>query len=81
MVKRRMNVKNFWSDLDFINQIREIKRAKSFNDKKDYSDADITSMIANDPLFQEIKKKLVDTGSFTAQIKIQMDRKRRGRLV
>lgn len=80
MVKRRMNVKNFWSDLDFISQIREIKRAKSLNDKKDYSDADITSMIAQDPLFQEIKRKLVETGSFTAQIKIQMDRKRGKRL-
>lgn len=81
MSKKRMNQKNFWSDIDFVNQVREIKRAKSFNDKKDYSDAEITSMIAKDPLFQELKKKLSETSNFTAQIKIQMDRKRRGKLL
>lgn len=75
-----MNQRTFWSDIDFLNQIREIKRAKSFNDKRDYSDADITTMIVKDPLFQELKKKLTDTEKFTAQIKIQMDRKR-GRLL
>lgn len=76
MAKKRMNQKSFWSDIDFLNQIREIKRAKSYQDKKDYSDADITNMIVKDPLFQEIKKKLTETGTFTAQIKFQMDRKR-----
>lgn len=81
MAKKRMNQKSFWSDIDFLNQVREIKRAKSFNDKKDYSDADITNLIAKDPLFQEIKKKLSHTGNFTAQIKIQMDRKRRGKIL
>lgn len=81
MNKRRMNVKNFWSDLGFVNEIRDIKRTKSLNDKKDYSDADITNMIAQDPLFQEIKRKLTESGNFTAQIKIQMDRKRRGRII
>lgn len=80
MVKKRMNQKNFWSDILFVNEIREIKRAKSFRDKKDYSDADITMMIVKDPLFQEIKKKLMENDNFTAQIKIQMDRKR-GRLI
>jgi len=76
MVKRRMNVKNFWSDLDFVKEIRQIKHMKSANDNKDYSDADITVMIMKDPLFQEIKRKLTENGNFTAQIKIQMDRKR-----
>lgn len=76
MVKRRMNVKNFWGDLDFVKELRQIKFMKSANDNKDYSDADITVMILKDPLFQEIKKKLTDNGNFTAQIKIQMDRKR-----
>lgn len=80
MARKRMNQRTFWSDIDFLNQIREIKRAKSLNDKKDYSDADITTMIVKDPLFQELKKKLSETEKFTAQIKIQMDRKR-GRLL
>jgi hypothetical protein len=79
VVKKRMNQKNFWSDIQFVNEIRDIKRAKSYHDKKDYSDADITLMIMKDPLFQELKKKLVESGNLTAQIKIQMDRKR-GRL-
>lgn len=78
--KKRMNQKNFWSDIDFVNQIREIKRARSLNDKKDYSDADITGMIAKDPLFQELKLKLSGVEKITTQIKIQMDRKRRGLL-
>lgn len=73
---KRINQKNFWSDILFVNEIREIKRAKQFHDKKDYSDADITNMIAKDPLFQEIKKRMMDNKTFTAQIKIQMDRKR-----
>lgn len=76
MAKKRMTQKNFWSDIVFVDQVREIKRAKSYNDKKDYSDADITKMIAQDPLFQELKKKLMETSQFTTQIKIQMDRKR-----
>lgn len=80
MVKKRMNQKNFWSDIKFVEEIRDIKRAKSYKDKRDYSDADITLMIMKDPLFQEIKKKLVESENFTAQIKIQMDRKR-GRLI
>lgn len=74
--KKRLNQKNFWSDIAFVDEIREIKRAKSFQDKKDYSDADITNMIARDPLFQEIKRKLTENSTITAQIKIQMDRKR-----
>lgn len=78
---RKMNVKNFWSDIAFINEVRDIKRAKSFTDKKDYSDAEITNMIIKDPLFQEIKRKLTENGNFTAQIKIQMDRKRRGKFL
>lgn len=79
MSRRRSNQKNFWGDLGFLNEVREIKWAKSIKDKKDYSDADITNMIAQDPLFQEIKRKIIEQGTFTAQIKIQMDRKR-GRL-
>lgn len=78
MVNKRNNQKNFWSGIDFVNEIREIKRMKSLNDKKDYSDADITNFIVKDPLFQEIKKKITQTtNSFTAQIKIKMDSKRR----
>lgn len=76
MVKKRMNQKNFWSDIVFVTEIDEIKRTKSLHDKKDYSYADITAIIAKDPLFQELKKKLMEGGSLTAQIKIQMDRKR-----
>lgn len=76
MTKKRMNQKNFWSDIGFVTEIRDIKRARSFKDKKDYTDADITGMIARDPLFQEIKRKIIEQGTFTAQIKIQMDRKR-----
>jgi hypothetical protein len=81
MVNKRNHQRNFWSDIEFINEIREIKRAKSAIDKKDYSDADITIMIAKDPIFQELKKKLIETQNFTAQIKIQMDRKRGVRLL
>lgn len=81
MVKKREKQKNFWSDIDFVNQVREIKRAKSHHDNKDYSDADITSMIANDPLFKELKKSLLTSNTFTAQIKIQMDSKRKGRII
>lgn len=77
MSKRRLNQKNFWSDMGFVDEVRQIKREKSYRDKRDYSDAEITNMIARDPLFQEIKRKIIETGTFTAQIKIQMDRKRR----
>lgn len=76
MPKKRLNQKNFWSHMDFVEEIRDIKRIKSVNDKRDYSDADITQLIAHDPLFLELKKKLTETTSVTAKIKIQMDRKR-----
>lgn len=80
-MKKRSQQRNFWCDIGLINEIREIKRAKSYNDKKDYSDADITSMIARDPLFKELKRKLTENENFTTQIKIQMDRKRGVRMI
>lgn len=79
MLGKSLKRRNFWSNAVFIDEVREIKRAKSLSDKRDYSDADITEMIAKDPLFQELKRKLTSQQSFTAQIKIQMDTKRLGR--
>ena len=77
MGRRGANKRNFWSDIMFIDQVREIKRARSCQDKKDYSDADVTLMIVQHPIFQELKKKLLENeANFTSQIKIQMDRRR-----
>lgn len=77
-MSKRNNTKNFWSDIGFIDEIRQIKRAKSYVDKQDYSDADITRIISKHPLFEEMKKQLMQQqeAKITAQIRIQMDRKR-----
>ena len=71
--------KNFWADLLFINDIREIKWARQNADKKEYSDMEITRMLRDHPLFIQLKKQLsAQEQQFTAQIKIQMDKKRGG---
>ena len=67
-----------WVDDNFLNELRDIKRIKSALDKKDYSDPDITKIMAKDPFFQSFKEHLTKNNGFVAQIKIQMDRKRGG---
>lgn len=70
---------NFWADPVFVTEIQDIQwhmNDPKRKNKKNYSTVDITAMIIKDPLFQEIKKKLTENENFTAQIKIQMDRKR-----
>lgn len=75
MSKKRLPL---WADPTFINEVQDIQW--SLNDpkrkKKKVSTVDVTGMISRDPLFQEIKKRLMENETFTAQIKIQMDRKR-----
>lgn len=76
---KRNNTQNFWSDIGFLSELREIKRVKQANDKKDYSDAEITKMIAQHPIFKELKKELISPQQqFKAEIRIHMDKRRGG---
>lgn len=77
MGKRAQNIRNIWTDVIFINEIREIKHTRSLKDKKEYSDGDITRMIVEHPIFKELKKGICEEDAvLTASLRFQMDRKR-----
>lgn len=78
MTKRTLNQQYIWLDKGFFEWFRDLKRTKSAKDKKDYSDPDISAMLLKMPEMENIKKKLLDQNNiFTAQIRIQMDRRRK----
>lgn len=73
---KRRNQKNIWVSNDFVDVIRSIKRARQILDKKDYSDADISCMIIDEPIFKELQTKLSkERKAFENLIRFQLDKR------